>query len=93
MSTGTSCDGVWRHVAIVCTFGTITSSTYTCYINGANVKTFSGPACSNSTRALNYLGRSNWDTDPYFTGMIDDFRMYNTTLTSAEINTIYTTAT
>ena len=89
MTYGTSCDGVWRHIAIVCTFSTMLNSTYTIYINGTVTLTFAARACSNSTRTLNYLGRSNWITDPYYTGMIDDFRLYNTTLTSAEINTIY----
>ena len=93
MTSGTSCDGVWRHIAIVFTFSTILNSTYTIYVNGTATLSFSARACSNSTRTLNYLGRSNWPNDPYFTGMIDDFRLYNTTLTSAEINTIYTTAT
>jgi hypothetical protein len=33
----------------------------------------------------NWIGRSQWAADPYFTGSIDEFRMYNRVLSDAEI--------
>ena len=32
----------------------------------------------------NYIGKSQWQ-DPYFSGMLDDFRVYRRALTAAEI--------
>ena len=40
------------------------------------------------SRSSNYLGRSNWNGDPYFNGAIGDFRLYDRML-SAEIKTLY----
>jgi hypothetical protein len=37
----------------------------------------------------NYIGKSNWSTDPYFSGIIADFRMYNGVLQQSDIQSIY----
>jgi hypothetical protein len=39
-----------------------------------------------------YIGRSNWDTDSYFDGFIDEFAFFQKILSSSEINTVYTTS-
>ncbi|MEN6575670.1 MAG: LamG-like jellyroll fold domain-containing protein, partial [Phycisphaerales bacterium] len=39
------------------------------------------------TTTLNWLGRSQY-SDPYFNGMLDDFRIYNEALTAAQITRI-----
>jgi hypothetical protein len=69
-------------------FGTASSSKYTCYINSVTITTFTGPAIINTERTLNYIGRSNWPSDLYATCYIDDFRLYASTLTPAQIATI-----
>lgn len=33
----------------------------------------------------NYLGRSQYETDPYFTGLIDEFRIYDRVLTASDV--------
>jgi hypothetical protein len=39
---------------------------------------------------LNYIGRSQFASDPFFKGYIDDFRIYNYALTDSEVNAIVT---
>jgi hypothetical protein len=78
--------GTWTHVAIV-----LGSNGGTLYINGASVAT--NPALTLRPADLgattnNYLGRSQF-VDPYFNGEIDDFRIYATALTSAQVTAIY----
>ena len=34
---------------------------------------------------VNYLGKSQWSSDPYFTGKIDDFQIYTKVLTGSEL--------
>ena len=37
----------------------------------------------------NWIGRSEFATDPYFDGMIDEFRVYNRGLTAGEVATLF----
>ena len=81
-------DNVWRHFAWTIS----TDGTYTVYIDGQT----SGSLMKTSqyypnaiSRRLNYLGKSNWAVDPYFTGKIDDFRMYNKVLNTSEIVNLF----
>jgi hypothetical protein len=37
----------------------------------------------------NWIGRSAFSQDPYFAGLIDDFRVYNRALTAADITALY----
>ena len=37
----------------------------------------------------NYLGRSQFETDPYFNGMLDEFRIYNRVLTASDVAQLY----
>ena len=39
--------------------------------------------------ANNWIGRSAFTADPYFDGLVDDFRVYNRALTAAEITALY----
>ncbi len=74
--------GVWHHVAV-----TLHGNTGVLYLNGVPVGTNSAmtlkPASLGST-ANNYIGKSQW-TDPYLNGVIDEFRIYDVALSSAEI--------
>jgi hypothetical protein len=85
-------DNIWRHVCWTMTYTTpnATNSIHTVYINGVNVyQTFT--YYPNATaRQFCYIGRSNW-ADPYFNGVIDDFRIYNRVLSDQEIFKLYST--
>lgn len=65
---------------------------WTIYLNGNIVNTFSEQYPQQIFRNLNYIGKSNWNGDPYFNGNIADFRVYNSTLSNAEVSSIYNTS-
>ena len=76
--------GEWTHVAVV-----VGNNDVRLYINGA----ISGMASlsemdirpSQFKPVLNYIGRSQFATDPMLNGLIDDFRIYNHTLSAEQI--------
>jgi len=60
------------------------------YVNSELIKTIDNAPYPNSIdRPYSYLGRSNWNSDPYLNGSIDDFRMYNRVLSTSEINSLF----
>jgi hypothetical protein len=60
------------------------------YVNSELIKTIDNAPYPNSIdRPYSYLGRSNWNGDPYLNGSIDDFRMYNRVLSTSEINSLF----
>lgn len=80
--------GTWTHVAVV-----YSGATATLYVNGAAVASnasmvlfpdsLNAPLMENA----NYLGRGN--AGNYFQGSLDDFRVYMTTLSAAQVQAIY----
>ena len=76
-------DGMWHHVACVIDG---TSSEMSLYIDGTLAA--SGPTAllprnlGNTTD--NYIGQSAW-TDPFLTGSVDEFRIYDRALSAPEI--------
>ncbi|MEN3356580.1 MAG: hypothetical protein V7637_562 [Mycobacteriales bacterium] len=76
----------WSHLA-----GSYDGSTLRLYVNGAQVATqsLSGPLLT-STAPLRIGGNSVWGE--YFSGLIDEVRVYNRALTPTEIQTDMTTA-
>jgi len=87
MVSGTSAltKNTWTHVAV-----TISASTKRTilYVNGQRIgstvidawlESFSGSA--------NYLGKSQYSTDPYFNGFMDDVRIFNYALSEKEVTT------
>jgi hypothetical protein len=67
---------------------TLSGSTGTLYVNGAavgtnNAMTLSPYSLGSTTQ--NYIGKSQFSADPYLNGIVDDFRIYGTALTAAEI--------
>jgi len=73
----------WVHVAV-----TLSGATGTLYVDGAAVSTntamFQAPFRLEST-TQNWLGKSQYSTDPTFSGRIDDFRIYRGALSAAQI--------
>ena len=74
--------GVWTHVAV-----TMDGSTAILYTNGVPVVTNATddlvPANLNATN--NYLGKSQWPADPYFSGQLSSVRIFSTVLSPAAI--------
>jgi hypothetical protein len=76
--------GQWTHLAL-----TLSGNTGVLYVDGA--PRVAGiiplnPSDINST--FNYIGKSQWP-DPFFSGMIDDFRIYNYALDQSQIASLY----
>ena len=83
-------DNIWRHVGWVLTLEISGYSTWTIYINGMAVQQLQSMRYPNAiSRSNNYLGKSNWDGDPYFSGAISDFRLYNRVLSATEFAVLY----
>ncbi|AUX23819.1 uncharacterized protein SOCEGT47_043490 [Sorangium cellulosum] len=76
---------VWKHVAV-----TISSGTYTVWIDGAAVASTTPEPPNDVTPAKigssvnNYIGKSQF-ADPPLIGSVDDFRIYNYALPAEEI--------
>ncbi|WP_327432779.1 beta-L-arabinofuranosidase domain-containing protein [Streptomyces sp. NBC_01236] len=76
----------WSHLAV-----TIAGGTGTLYVNGTAVDR--NTAMSLTPAALgtlknNWLGRSNYSTDPVFAGAFDEFNAWSRALTAAEITAL-----
>jgi hypothetical protein len=71
----------WTHVAI-----TLKSDTLRIFNNGIKVaETTDNLIPAGDSTSMNYIGRSHWGAEPYFDGLIDEFRLYNKSLTEKEI--------
>lgn len=74
---------VWTHVAV-----TLSGKTGTLYVNGIavrlNIAMLDSQLRSIST-SRNWLGRSQFSADPYFNGLIDDFRIYQGALSAPQM--------
>ncbi len=74
--------GQWTHVAV-----TLAGPAARLYVNGVEVA-FSGAFTikpSDFSPVLNYIGDSQFDADPGFNGLVDEFRVYNHALAAADI--------
>ena len=75
--------GIWHQVAL-----TLNGSTGTLYLDGNPVGTNAAltlnPVILGNT-TNNYLGKSQWATDPYYNGQFEEFRIYNAALSPAEV--------
>ncbi|MFE6079117.1 DUF5695 domain-containing protein [Paenibacillus sp. NPDC057886] len=74
--------GVWKHVTV-----TLTGTTGIIYVDGVeagrNNNMTLKPSSLGQTKN-NYIGKSQYP-DPYFNGLIDDFRIYSRALSAAEV--------
>jgi hypothetical protein len=75
--------GQWVHVAL-----TLSGATATLYVNGAvagtNAAMTRAPFRLGGTDK-NWIGRSQFPSDPYFNGKVDDFRIYSGAMTAAQV--------
>ena len=77
--------GTWSHIAI-----TLSGTAGRLYVNGQTVAANRSMSLRPSSLGItqqNWIGRSQ-GPDPYFEGMIDDFRIYNRALTAPEIHVL-----
>jgi hypothetical protein len=79
-------DNEWRHIA----WTLDPNDEWKIYMNGALIHTVTKAYPNNVQRASNYIGKSNWNENPYYNGAIDDFRYYTRVLTGSEVTDIYT---
>ena len=81
---------VWHHIAVVLPEGD--SYTGALYIDGAVVDTNPAMTLHLSDLAIttnNWLGRSQFSSDPFINGSMDDFRVYRRALSQEEITALY----
>jgi hypothetical protein len=74
--------GQWVHLAV-----TLGGNTATLYVNGTAAATNTSVTINPSdfNPAYNYIGDSQFISDPLFNGRIDDFRIYNFALTAGQV--------
>ena len=85
----------WTHIAITTTDGASFRPTWQVYIDGKNVyEQLDGHVPLKSYTTLNYIGRSNWesetaqyqDADQRLRGSLFDFRLYRSPMSSSKID-------
>jgi len=76
----------WKHVAV-----TLGSSGVRIYVDGVMVGENTGITLNPTDfgPVKNYIGRSQFNSDSYFIGRIDDFRIYNYELPPEQITSLY----
>jgi len=75
--------GQWAHVAV-----TLSGEVGTLYLNGSVIGSNTAMAFAPFRLAgtnQNWIGRSQFSPDPYFSGLIDEFRIYYNALTAGQI--------
>jgi hypothetical protein len=87
VNTPSPATGSWQQVAV-----TLAANTGTLYVNGVAVAQNTGmtlnPA-SLGTTTQDWLGRSEFNGDPYLNGQIDNVRIYDRALSATEVQTLY----
>jgi len=74
----------WHHVAISIDSATMGATLYLDgVVVGTNTVTVLPKDLGNTTQ--NYLGDSQWPDDAFFTGLLDEFRIYSRVLSEAEV--------
>lgn len=92
LSTGKLATNTFKHIALTFTPAEGGNTSVTLYIDGEPVATKSDFTISPADIAssLAYIGRSQFISDPLFKGYIDDFRIYNTPLSTEKIASMMT---
>lgn len=89
-ATAALSSGTWTHVAV-----TIKKGDVKIYVNGSHNATSSTITIlpKDIAPAMNYLGRSQSESDPLFNGSMGDVRIYNYALSASEVSALYGTKT
>lgn len=82
-------DNKWHHVVWTIT-PTSTGANYNLYLDNNMISAIQGVYPINMERENCYLGKSNFNSDPYFSGALSNFVMYQKVLSTKEINGLYT---
>eukprot|EP01042_Synura_sphagnicola_P004364 gene4364-biopygen4698 len=82
-------DNTWRHAV----WTIDATGIWTFYLNGAEVASGKRGYPDYVARQFNYLGRSGWDTNPYFSGAIDEFYVFDYTITPAQVLELFSQST
>lgn len=75
--------GAWTHVAV-----TLTGDLGILYVNGVEVgrnESMSLKPLDLGASTQNWIGRSQFSSDPYLNGRVDDFRIYSGALSAADV--------
>jgi RHS repeat-associated protein len=91
-ATNVVTENVWQYVAATFVPNGAGGGAVTLYLNGTVVNTGTiGYAPTSVTRNDNYIGKSNWSSDHYFQGSIQDVAIYPSALSSATVLAHYDT--
>jgi hypothetical protein len=75
----------WVHIAVV-----INGTTWTAYLNGVLQSTNTKTAFTLNTKTANNIGRApTQPTNPYYSGYMDDFSIWNTALSASSVALLY----
>ncbi len=85
LSSATISNGVWTHIAVTFSSSTRIASLY---VNGAFDKSYGGNGVPANATETTFIGGGTGAIQ-LFKGLIDDVRIYNRVLSSAEIQAIY----
>ncbi|AUX48216.1 uncharacterized protein SOCE26_097470 [Sorangium cellulosum] len=75
----------WAHVAVTLAFDPDRSSIYIDGIEEASSDMMQTRPSDLGNTTMNFIGRSQFEDDPYLAGMVDDFRIYDRALSAAEV--------
>ncbi|MBC8132933.1 MAG: LamG domain-containing protein [Deltaproteobacteria bacterium] len=84
----------WHHIVVVLPASATTGAAYTgtLYIDGVVAKTNNAMTLHMSDLGAttnNWIGRSKFAGNPFFRGLIDDFRVYNRALSAADVTALF----
>lgn len=80
----------WTHVVVTGDYNTNTLKIYVNgLLNGTAIGVTTTPASLGETLEQNYIGKSQYTSDPSLLGCIDDFRIYNRALSQHDIYVLY----
>ena len=83
-------DGNWHHFVWTMTYASGNpNSTHTIYIDNVATVITGKNYPTLGVKNNSYIGRSAWSADPYATGYVDDFRIYNGVLSANDVGLLY----
>lgn len=79
--------GIWKHITV-----TLSGNTGILYVDGLEVArnenmTLNPTSLGSTTQ--NYIGKSQFDNDPYLNGLVDDLRIFNKALDADEVKALF----